>query len=73
MDANIGYLTWINTDNLPPQSSNMKLKSLIDDLFLRIIPLGVSQVVKGATRAQRGQVLTMYTQIKQTSCQLSVI
>ena len=55
MDANIDHLTWRNTDNLPPHSSSIKLKSLIDDLFLRIIPYGVSQVVKGATRVQRGQ------------------
>ena len=31
------------------------LKSLIDALFTRIIPLGVTQLVTGATRMERGQ------------------
>ena len=38
-----------------PYHSSNRLKSLIDSLFDRIIPLGVSQLVTGATRMQRGQ------------------
>ena len=55
LDANIDYLTWRNQDSIPPHSSSVRLKSLIDDLFTRIIPLGVSQLVTGATRMERGQ------------------
>ena len=42
-------------DNLPLHSSSVRLKSLIDMLFTRIIPLGVTQLVTGATRMTRGQ------------------
>ena len=53
MDANIDFLTWRDS-NLPPSHSSCKLKPLIDELFQRILPLGVIQLVKGATRVQRG-------------------
>ena len=57
MDANLDHLTWRNTDNLPPFHSSIKLKSLIDLLFDKILPLGVSQLVTGPTRFERGQPL----------------
>ena len=55
LDANIDFLTWRNADHLPAYHSSNRLKSLIDALFDRIIPLGVSQLVTGATRIERGQ------------------
>jgi hypothetical protein len=55
MDANLDHLTWRNTDNLPPHHSSIRLKCLIDLLFEKIMPLGVSQLVTGATRFERGQ------------------
>ena len=55
MDANLDHLTWRSTDSLPSFHSSIKLKSLIDLLFEKIIPLGVSQLVTGATRFERGQ------------------
>jgi hypothetical protein len=39
LDANIDHLTWRTQDNLPQHSSSVRLKSLIDALFTRIIPL----------------------------------
>ena len=54
LDVNIDHLTWRNQDNLPPNSSSVRLKSLIDALFTKIIPLGVTQLVTGATRIERG-------------------
>ena len=54
LDANIDFLTWRSSNNLPPHHSSVKLKSLIDELFDRIIPQGVSQLVTGATRIERG-------------------
>ena len=54
LDANLDFLTW-RSDNLPPNHSSVRLKSLIDALFERIFPLGVSQLVTGATRLERGQ------------------
>ena len=55
LDANIDHLTWRTQNSLPPTSSSVKLKPLIDILFTKIIPLGVSQLVTGATRVQRGR------------------
>ena len=55
LDANIDHLTWRDQDSLPQHSSSVRLKSLIDALFTRIIPLGVTQLVTGATRMERGQ------------------
>ena len=54
LDANIDFLTWRSSENLPPHHSSVKLKSLIDELFDRIMPHGVSQLVTGATRIERG-------------------
>ena len=42
-------------DSLPPHSGIVRLKPLIDALFTRIIALGVTQLVNGATRMERGQ------------------
>ena len=53
LDANIDHLTW-RQPNLPSYSSSVRLKPLIDELFTKIIPYGVSQIVKGATRIERG-------------------
>ena len=55
LDANLDHLTWRDQDNLPHNSSSVRLRSLIDALFSRIIPLGVAQLVTGATRMERGQ------------------
>ena len=55
LDANLDFLTWRNCDHLPSHHSSNKLKSLIDTLFDRIIPLGVSQQVTVPTRIERGQ------------------
>ena len=55
LDANIEHLTWRMQDSLPQHSSSARLKSLIDALFNRIIPMGVTQLVTGATRMERGQ------------------
>ena len=54
LDANLDFLTWRN-ENLPSYHSSVRLKPLIDELFERILPLGVSQLVTGATRLERGQ------------------
>ena len=55
MDANLDHLTWRMQDSLPPHNSSVRLKPLIDSLFKRIIPYGVTQLVTCATRVQRGQ------------------
>ena len=55
LDANLDFLTWRNIENLPAHHSSIRLKSLINRLFDRIIPLGVSQLVTDATRVERGQ------------------
>ena len=55
LDANLDFLTWRSTDGLPGHHSSVRLKSLIEALFDRIMPLGVCQLVKGATRMERGQ------------------
>ena len=55
LDANLDHLTWRMTENLPPHHSSIRLKSLIDALFDRTLPLGVTQLVTGATRMERGQ------------------
>ena len=54
MDANIDHLTWGNTDNLPPHHSSIRLRPLIEALFDRILPQGVIQLVRGATRIEKG-------------------
>ena len=55
LDANLDHLTWRRTEGLPPHHSSVRLKSLVDALFDRIIPQGVTQLVMGATRIERGQ------------------
>ena len=49
LDANLDFLTW-RTDGLPPHHSSVKLKPLVDALFDRILPQGVTQLVTVATR-----------------------
>ena len=57
MDANIDFLTWTKED-LPSQHSSSKLRPLTMALFNRIFPLGVSQLVSCATRAEHGVPVT---------------
>ena len=47
MDANIDALSWFS-------DSNDKLTPLVNDLFERIIPQGISQLVNVPTHAQQG-------------------
>ena len=54
MDANLDFCKWTR-DNLPPSDSTVRLKSLIDLLFVTIFPHGVSQVVAVPTRSRPGQ------------------
>ena len=54
LDANLDFLTWRN-EGLPPHHSSVRLKSLVDALFEKILPLSVTQLVTGATRMERGQ------------------
>ena len=54
MDANIDFLKWTK-DDLPPSDSTVRLKSLIDLLFDKVFPHGVSQLVTVPTRAWPGQ------------------
>ena len=54
LDANSDALTWNFENPLPPNHSNVKLKPLINDLFDRILPQGVSQLVMVPTHAQQG-------------------
>ena len=54
MDANLDFCKWTR-DNLPPSDSTVRLKSLIDLLFVTIFPHGVSQVVTVPTRSWPGQ------------------
>ena len=55
LDANLDHLTWRNSSCLPAYHSSNRLKSLVDLLFEKIFPLGVSQLISGATRFERGQ------------------
>ena len=55
LDANLDHLTWGQTDNLHSSHSSVRLRELIDLLFAKIIPLGVSQLVNVATRYESGQ------------------
>ena len=54
MDANIDFLKWTR-DDLPSSDSTYKLKPLIEKLFNKIIPHGVSQLVRTPTRTWPGQ------------------
>ena len=55
MDANIDFLKWTKTD-LPASDHTVRLRPLIQQLFTRIFPLGVSQLVTTPTRFWTGQV-----------------
>jgi hypothetical protein len=54
MDANIDFLKWTKAD-LPANDNTRRLRPLIDQLFTRIFPHGVSQLVTTATRSWPGQ------------------
>ena len=53
-DMNINHLEWTRTD-LPSNNQTYKLKPLINDLFTRILPHGVSQLVTTATWVRPNQ------------------
>ena len=53
-DMNIDHLKWTDT-NLDPNCSTAKLRPLIELLFEKILPFGVSQCVTTATRSWPGQ------------------
>ena len=50
MDANLDFLKWTR-DDLPATDSTTRLKPLIDQLFSRIFPHGVAQLVHVPTWA----------------------
>ena len=54
MDANLDFLKWTRSD-LPANDITRRLSSLIEQLFTRIFPHGVSQLVTTATRSWPGQ------------------
>jgi hypothetical protein len=54
MHANLDFLTW-RSEGLPTNHISGRLRPLVDALFEKILPLGVSQFVRGATRMERGQ------------------
>ena len=56
-DMNLNHCNWTDT-NLPRTNQTYKLRDLVSALFSRIIPLGVSQHISGATRHFPGQVST---------------
>ena len=51
-DMNINHLNWTEY-NLPASNQTAKLRSLIDILFTKIFPHGVSQLVTVATQGRR--------------------
>ena len=53
MDANIDFLKWTRSD-LSPSDQTYRLRPLIELLFSRILPLGVSQLVSVPTRVWAG-------------------
>ena len=53
-DVNINHLEWTR-DDLPPNNQTLKLKPLITELFSRILPHGVSQLVTTSTRVRNDQ------------------
>ena len=55
MDANLDFLKWTRAD-LPANDITRRLSQLIEQLFSRIFPHGVSQLVTTATRSWPGQV-----------------
>ena len=58
IDANLDFSKWRSTEDLPADHSSIRLKSLMDELFDKITPRGVSQLVTGATKIERGQTRT---------------
>ena len=54
MDANLDFCKWTRTD-LPASDSTRRLKPLIELLFTKIFPHGVSQLVTVPTRSWPGQ------------------
>ena len=54
MDANLDFLKWTSS-NLSSCDQTSRLKPLIELLFNRILPLGVSQLVSVPTRLWPGQ------------------
>ena len=48
-DMNINHCNWTDL-SLPSSNQTSRLRPLINSLFSRILPLGVTQCVKGATR-----------------------
>ena len=54
MDANIDFLKWTKA-NLPANDGTRSLRPLIEALFTKIFPHGVSQMVTVATRMWPGQ------------------
>ena len=65
-DINLNSLKWMR-DDLPVSDSIHKLRSLIELLFEKIIPHGISQLVTVATHSWPA-VWTMCIPIKLTSC-----
>ena len=53
-DYNINHCNWMDK-NISRSNQTYKLQSLIDELFVRILPLGVSQLVTGPTCHFPGQ------------------
>ena len=53
-DMNLNHCNWTDPD-LPHSNQSYKLRELTSALFARIIPLGVAQLVSGATRHFPGQ------------------
>ena len=53
-DMNLDFLKWSNP-NLAANDTTVRLKPLIEELFTRIIPHGVTQLVKEGTRVWPGQ------------------
>ena len=53
-DMNINHCNWTD-QSLPKTNQTNRLKSLIEALFSRILPHGVSQLVIGPTRHFPGQ------------------
>ena len=53
-DMTLDFLKWSNP-NLAANDTTVRLKPLIEELFTRIIPHGVTQLVKEGTRVWPGQ------------------
>ena len=53
-DMNLDFMKWSN-QNMAANDTTLRLKPLVEELFTRIFPHGVSQLVKGGTRVWPGQ------------------